>query len=405
MLNDHNILRELAAQVNEISLLPIQEKKRELWRGHNSMEKCEVPILVSMGWWDVLKNEIITEDDLKCNDPVLRDVEFDLRHMLFLHDLADDTVIEPWINVRAVFDCVDWGVDITHVQPEQNGGSYKLTPTIIEDHDIDKLVIPCHAINESKTNEKMDKIAEAIDGIMPVNLNRGPIFTEFQADISFWLGQLLGVEEIMHYLYDRPEFLTKALEFLRDGILKVHKEAELAGDFKTFNSANQAMCYSRELPDPVANGASVSMKNLWGYFAAQEFALISPKMHEEFLLDYQLPIMDQYGLIAYGCCEDLTQKISMLRKVPNLRRIAVSPFADVGKCAAQIGLDYILSYRPAPSMLCANWDTGKIRKRITEDVEKCKDTKFDITLKDLITVDNEPSRLFEWIKIVRDIVS
>ena len=47
-------------------------------------------------------------------------------------------------------------------------------------------------------------------------------------------------------------------------------------------------------------------------------------MHEEFLFRYQLPIMEQAGLVAYGCCEDLTCKIDMLRQIPNLRRIAVS---------------------------------------------------------------------------------
>ena len=47
--------------------------------------------------------------------------------------------------------------------------------------------------------------------------------------------------------------------------------------------------------------------------------------------------------------EDLTNKIDMLRTIPNLRRIAVSPFANVRRCAEQIGTDYVMSYRPSPA--------------------------------------------------------
>jgi hypothetical protein len=68
------------------------------------------------------------------------------------------------------------------------------------------------------------------------------------------------------------------------------------------------MTYSMELRDPEANSGPVTRNKLWGYFAAQEFALISPEMHEEFMLNYQLPIMKNFGLTAYGCCEDLTRR-------------------------------------------------------------------------------------------------
>ena len=77
---------------------------------------------------------------------------------------------------------------------------------------------------------------------------------------------------------------------------------------------------------PAANSEPVKRDQLWLFMAAQEFALISPDMHDEFLLEYQLPILKKFALTAYGCCEDLTQKIDILRRIPNLRRIAVTPW-------------------------------------------------------------------------------
>lgn len=127
-------------------------------------------------------------------------------------------------------------------------------------------------------------------------------------------------------------------------------------------------------------------------------------MHDEFILRYQMPMMEKFGLIAYGCCEDLTHKIDMLRKVPNLRRIAVAPTADARKCAEQIQQDYVLSWRPNPSeMICCGFNPDLIRRLVKDAMEATKGCHVDITLKDVQTVQHHPENLREWVKIVRDI--
>jgi hypothetical protein len=205
-------------------------------------------------------------------------------------------------------------------------------------------------------------------------------------------------------VYDRPEWMHEILAFMRDGILKAQQEAEDAGDWTLTGHTNQAMTYGGGLPAPKANSGPVTRNKLWGFFAAQEFALISPEMHEEFMLHYQLPIMENFGLTAYGCCEDLTRKINMLRKVSNLRRIAVTPWADVGKCAEQIQRDFVMSWRPNPSStICNDWDPALIRTVVKEAMEASKGCIVDITLKDVQTVHGEIWRFKEWVKTVRDV--
>jgi hypothetical protein len=114
-----------------------------------------------------------------------------------------------------------------------------------------------------------------------------------------------------------------------------------------------------------------------------------------------MPIMRPYGLVAYGCCEDLTPKIAMLRKIPNLRRIAVTPVADVGKCAEQIGRDYVLSWRPNPADVCCGFDEARIRRVIADGLAKSRGCCVDITLKDIDTVQDEPERIPRWVSIAR----
>jgi len=214
-----------------------------------------------------------------------------------------------------------------------------------------------------------------------------------------------GIEHFMMDMMDRPEWLHELMAFFRDGVLAAHDQAEDVGDWSLCEHQNQAFVYSRELPDPALDSYGASRRQLWGYAAAQEFTLVSPGMHEEFLLSYQRPILEKFGLVAYGCCEDLTRKIDMLRALPNLRRIAVAPVADVRSCAEQIGADYVMSYRPNPAeMVCCGFDGDRIRRIVGRDLEICRGLCVDITLKDVNTIEHRPERLAEWVRIVREVI-
>jgi hypothetical protein len=149
----------------------------------------------------------------------------------------------------------------------------------------------------------------------------------------------------------------------------------------------------------------VTRDQLWCFTAAQEFTGVSPAMHEEFLLRHQMPIMEPFGLVAYGCCEDLSEKIDMLRKVPNLRRIAVSPMADVTRCAQQIGGDYVFSYRPSPTdMVGYGLDENRVLDLLRADLTACRDCCVDITLKDVETVEGDPARIGRWVQLCRQVI-
>ena len=205
---------------------------------------------------------------------------------------------------------------------------------------------------------------------------------------------------------DNPEWLHQLVKFLADGLLKTHDEAEAAGDWGLSAHQNQAMPYAQELEDPAPNVTGIRRNRLWGFQAAQEFTGVSPAMHEKFLLQYQLPILEKFGLVAYGCCEDLTHKIDILRQIPNLRRIAVSPFANVAKCAEQIGSDYVLSYRPSPTdMVGYDFSPDRIRSILKKDMEVCKDCHVDITLKDVETVQSDPDRVGNWVVVTREVIN
>ena len=241
------------------------------------------------------------------------------------------------MTLHASHRCTGWGVDAQRNHSDEPGGSFKVDYALKVPEDIEKMRAPWHEIDEEATRRNAARLAEALGDVITINIDRGPAYRMWTGDISTDLGYLRGIENFMLDMYDRPEWLHRLAGLMRDGILRTHDQAEAAGDWGLCAHQNQAMAYAEELADPAPNVNGVKRQPLWGYMAAQEFTLVSPALHDEFLLQYQLPILEKFGLTAYGCCEDLTRKIKLLRKIPNLRRIAVSPFANAARCAEQIG--------------------------------------------------------------------
>ena len=94
-----------------------------------------------------------------------------------------------------------------------------------------------------------------------------------------------------------------------------------------------------DLPAAGCDPAHVRLADMWGSAEAQELAQVSPDMHEEFSLRYERPLLASFGLTGYGCCEDLTRKLGLAKTIGNLRRVSISPFADVDACAERLGVD------------------------------------------------------------------
>jgi hypothetical protein len=401
-MNDHDktILRDLAKQYAEVAAHPLQDERRTLWRKHNSLKKTRPLIYVRAFAW----NEMPQAQCL-CKEPFARGYEDFFRRHLFWNTFDDDSVFEPWVTIQAKRVCNGWGIAGQRHFGDEPGGSFKVDYPIKELSDLEKLRVPWHEIDEARTSEDIERLSDAIGDLITINVDRGPAYRMWTGDISTDLGYLRGIEHFMMDMLDNPEWLHRLVKFMSDGILKTHEEAEAAGDWGLCAHQNQAMPYAKELDAPASNVNGVKRSQLWGYMAAQELTAVSPAMHDEFMLQYQLPILKHFGLVAYGCCEDLTNKIDMLRQIPNLRRIAVSPFANVARCAEKIGKDYVLSYRPSPAdMVSYGFDQARIRSILKRDLEACKDSHVDITLKDVETVEKDPERIEKWVTLTREVI-
>jgi hypothetical protein len=138
---------------------------------------------------------------------------------------------------------------------------------------------------------------------------------------------------------------------------------------------------------------------------AQLFSAASPAMQDEFDLQYMRPFMTQCGLSYYGCCEPLDRFIPYLKKVHNMRKIGVSPWANVRSCAEQIGSSYVLARKPNPANV-ARFDKDTVAKEIEETVQAALEHKspYEFVLKDISTVNYKPQNLVDWTKTIKEVI-
>ena len=79
----------------------------------------------------------------------------------------------------------------------------------------------------------------------------------------------------------------------------------------------------------------------------------------------------------------------------------MGPLADLKKGCAQIGTDYIVSWRPNPAMVSSGFDEQQIRKTIRQGLKDSAGCHVEIMLKEMMTVQGDLSRLFKWTEIAR----
>lgn len=154
------------------------------------------------------------------------------------------------------------------------------------------------------------------------------------------------------------------------------------------------------------DGGKVLRKHIWGRSMAQIFASVGKQMHQEFDIQYMKKLMEPFGLVYYGCCEPLDKKIDIVSQIPHLRKIGVSPWADVDIAAEAIGSRYVVANKPNPAAVAVTLDEDALRKEIGRTLKAVKRNgcSCDIVLKDISTVSGKLENLVRWEQIVMKMV-
>lgn len=399
--SDRTTLRDLAAQVALLASRPLEQAKAKLWTDHNALRKTRPLIFCDPenGW-----NEIITQADLRCTGKLARDWEYKLRREIFWGDcMQDDRVVTPYFDIPEQHQDTGWGVEPKWYGREA-GRAFSWDPPLKTEADLDRLKVPEILLDPEGTLQLIGLAQHTLGDLLTVRRRTSWWWT---LGLTQSLVYLRGLNQMLYDMTDNPKLMHRLMAHLRDSTLRrlddLERRGLLSANTRGDYVGSGGFGWSDELLQP-EHGRSATLDQMWGFAESQETVGVSPRMFAEFVLPYQLPILKRFGLSCYGCCEPLDRRIDMLmRDIPNLRRVSVSPWCNHEVMAEKLGDRYIFSMKPNPSYIAMeSFDETTIRSMLRKAIHSTRDCRVEIIMKDCNTIGRDPTRVVRWVQIARE---
>lgn len=408
MSTDKQILRQLAREYYQLAKEDRNTERRKLHTAVNDLKMIRPVVLIDeLPWSEMNINDELTK---VCENPLLHGVEWFLRSNIFKYKhFPADMFLRGYIPISKVVRSTGNGM---HVQEKtlktaekNNIISHEYTDQFALDEDLEKLQIPRITYDNESTLKQYDYIGDILGDIIPLKIVGKDYF-----HFAPWdeIAMMRGVNNLLIDLIERPDFSHKLVAKLAEINSAEMEQYEALGLFESDPySLHCTPILTSDLPGKDFDGEKMTRKDIWGRGAAQIFASVSKAMHDEFDIEYMKQTIGQCGLVYYGCCEPLDKKIDVVEKIPNLRKIGVTPWANVDVATEIIGKKYVVSSKPNPASVgVPALDKDGLKKEITGilDAVKRNGCSCDIVLKDISTCSGRPENIFEWEKIVMDMV-
>jgi len=404
---DVQVVRELAKQYAEVAALPVQEKKRALWRKLNALKPARPMVMIDQVCW----NEMNVADELtpRCADPECRGYEMFLRRTLFQWKrFPVDMVVEPFVCVHKAILNTGFGVSVCEQiavgDPTNSVVGHKFSNQFQNEDDIQKIKMPRVSHDAAETARRLAVAHELFDGCLEVRPWGADTYLSLWDPISTWM----SVEGALYALADTPEFVHKLVGRMTDGYMlmldQLEEQGLLCGPQSLIHCTG---AYTTELPAPGYNPEKPRTKDVWTFGLAQMFSTVSPAMFKEFEVDYVSRLCARFGLVYYGCCDPLDGKMAEVRLIPNVRKVSMSPWVNEERGAERIGRGYVYSRKPNPAFLAYDtFDAEQVRADLLTTRKVCEKhgCPLELILKDISTVRYHPERLTEWAKVAMEVV-
>jgi hypothetical protein len=355
-------------------------------------------------------HEMNVDDELtlRSEDPFCRRIEERLRMTLYSwRHIRGDTVVEPVFDVPKAIRNSGFGIqtkqDLAYADPNGVPG-HAYHDQLQTDADLEKILDPVVSLDAEATARAEAMAHELLDGILELRMQGTcPGFAPLDL-----LVQWHPPAALLFDMADRPEFVHRMIARLTQAQMRALDQLEAQGLLGSHQPTIHCTgAYTDELPAPDFDPARPRTRDLWTCGMSQIFSTVSPAMHEEFELPYLGPLFGRFGLVYYGCCEPLDGKMAMVRRLPKVRKVSMSPWVDVERGAAEIGRQFVFSRKPSPAFLAVDtWNPAAVEADLRQTLEVCArhGCPVELILKDISTVRYQPRRLWEWADIAARVV-
>ncbi|HOK05079.1 MAG TPA: hypothetical protein P5105_04300 [Victivallales bacterium] len=403
---EKNIIRLLASEIAEIASKDHQSEFARLWTLHNDLKITRPMVLVfPEGSW----RELLPESELESESVFARNIERELRKIIYYDRfLRDENPIENNFDVPITVKNSGYGLYPVVTKSSQSDGAEHFEQVIRGIEDIEKMHLPEVQVDWEDSYKKLEFFQNLFGDILNVRL---------VGHYEWWCSpideyaKLRGLDQLYYDIIDAPELVHEYCKRYVEARIHTIKELERQNAL-TLRIRNEYVgsggnSYTNDLPYIGYDGKHVRTIDLWGFATAQMFSEVSPEMHEEFAIQHEKKFLSLFGLNCYGCCEPLHNKLEIIIKhIPRLRRISISPWANIEKSAEILQNNYVFSWKPNPTILAGeSFNPEFVKEQIKSFCERTKGCITEIIMKDTHTVRNEPQRIHEWVKITRQVCS
>ena len=399
-------IRELAKKQLEYAKLPVMSERKRLWYLHNRSQG-ERPMVVMEE--STFINDILPPR--RCEHPVTAGMERQFSQQIAAHETFDDDKVIP--DYFYVFHSIHMNI-LGQKQKRTRaakGPGMHIDPLFETLEEGLPLLRPSEFACHAEESESYAKAAEDVLGdIMQVVTKDGS--NCWSSSPTGHIIGIMGMENMYFSLMAEPDNFHTLMRLMTDDILRFLRWQE-ENSLLSLNNGNDYMgagsyCFSDELPQADFAGR-VRPKDTWGHLNSQESIGISPKQFEEFIYPYYEMIAKEFGLIYYGCCEPVHAFWDKsLSRLPNLRKISISPWCDEEFMGERLaGGRIIYSRKPSPIFLGveAGFDeeafTKHIRKTAAAVKGKCK---AEIIFRDIISLHGNIEKTRRAVEITRNIM-
>jgi hypothetical protein len=398
--SDRDTLRQLAARWRAICDGEHAAWSRRQWQRLVDLEPTDRPLVAVMP--EGATAELMAGEACTC-DPRLHYIEWPLRERLRRAEfLRDDTPWVPTIDVGWRVSDTGWGVEIPQHHGE-NRGSFVWEPPLKDlSKDLAKLSHRRWSVDRAASDEDLALAEAAVGDLLTVQRRHYGFWT---VGLTIDVIRLVGLEQLMTLMYDDPDGLHALMAWMRDDTAQMMDWYEAEGLLTSnhdagFGIGSGAYGPTASLPAS-AGGASFAQR--WGFAESQETVGVSPKLFQQFILPYQVPLMNRFALVYYGCCEGVERRLQMVMDaVPRLRVVSMAPWADQQAMARISAGRLVLARKPNPTLVCGEFRDDAIRSDLAETLRLAGHRPLCFVLKDTHTVQNEPQRLASWVELARE---
>jgi len=406
--DDVDRLRRLAARIVEMAKSAENIERKRAWLSLDAGDGDRTMILAEA---DAIKDANFPLNNLPitCESPFGRQIERELRATIWkFEELRDDRVVSPCWNLNWQVTVSNYGIDAVVHRPDEGGpmGAYRWDPALRDfNRDFHLLKPRTYRVDRAATWASQERLNNLFGDILHVRI-RGNFW--WSMGLTMTAARLVGMENMMLMMYDNPDGLHRLMTFLRDDHLAYAEWLEREG-LLSLNNENDYVgsgsCgYAAHLPALDARpSVATRLRDLWVLAESQETVGVSPELFDEFVFQYQLPIVQRFGACYYGCCEPLHTRLHVIRRIPNLRKVSVSAWADQALMAQALGREVVFSRKPNPTLISAGrFDEEHIRQDLRETLEVAAGCRLEIIMRTVHTLANEPRRLARWVELARN---